>query len=185
MLGFISYSRFYKTNQLRIKGSSIIRDLPENNVLFVANHQTYFADAAAMLHVFYSSLNGNDNIDDCSYLWHLKLNIYFIAAKETMQSGWLPKIFSYAGAVSVQRTWRLRNKNINRNLNLNDVDNISKALNDGWVVTFPQGTTTSWAPVRKGTAHIIKKNKPIVVPVVINGFRDAFDKGINDQKERR
>ena len=77
MLGFISYSRFYKTNQLKIKGSSIIRDLPENNVLFVANHQTYFADAAAMLHVFYSSLNGNDNIDDCSYLWHLKL-IYIL-----------------------------------------------------------------------------------------------------------
>ena len=115
-----------------------------------------------------------------------KINIYFIAAKETMQSGWLPKIFSYAGAVSVQRTWRLRNKNINRNLNLNDVDNISKALNDGWVVTFPQGTTTSWAPVRKGTAHIIKKNKPIVVPVVINGFRDAFDKkGLMIRKKRR
>ena len=176
ILGFLSYSRFRKINQLKIQGSSIVRDLPEKNVLFVSNHQTYFADAAAMLHVFYSSLNGNDNIDDCSYLWHLKLNIYFIAAQETMQSGWLPKIFSYAGSISVQRTWRLRNENVNRNLNMNDVDNISKALNDGWVVTFPQGTTAPWAPIRKGTAHIIKKNKPLVVPVVIDGFRDAFDK---------
>ena len=47
---------------------------------------------------------------------------------------------------------------------------------DGWVITFPQGTTTPWKPLRKGTAHIIKKYKPIVVPVVIDGFRRSFDK---------
>tara|TARA_B100000945_G_scaffold195835_1_gene157441 strand:+ start:159 stop:896 length:738 start_codon:yes stop_codon:yes gene_type:complete len=176
ILGWLSYSRFQRINQLRIVGSSVIRDLPESNVLFVANHQTYFADAAAMLHVFNSSLNGNDNINDSSYLWRLKLNIYFVAAKETMLSGWLPKIFSYAGSISVQRTWRSRDENVKRKLNMNDIDNISTALNDGWVVTFPQGTTTPWAPVRKGTAHIIKKNKPLVVPIVIDGFRDAFDK---------
>ncbi|MDR9374296.1 MAG: 1-acyl-sn-glycerol-3-phosphate acyltransferase, partial [Schleiferiaceae bacterium] len=27
-----------------------------------------------------------------------------------------------------------------------------------------------------GTAHIIKETQPVVVPVVINGFRRAFDK---------
>ena len=31
-------------------------------------------------------------------------------------------------------------------------------------------------PVRKGTAHIIKKNKPVVIPIVIDGFRRSFDK---------
>jgi 1-acyl-sn-glycerol-3-phosphate acyltransferase len=30
--------------------------------------------------------------------------------------------------------------------------------------------------VRKGTAHIIKQYKPIVVPVRVDGFRKAFDK---------
>jgi lipopolysaccharide biosynthesis regulator YciM len=30
--------------------------------------------------------------------------------------------------------------------------------------------------LRKGTAHIIKKYKPVVVPVVIDGFRRSFDK---------
>ncbi|MCB0445425.1 MAG: 1-acyl-sn-glycerol-3-phosphate acyltransferase, partial [Gelidibacter sp.] len=31
-------------------------------------------------------------------------------------------------------------------------------------------------PIRKGTAHIIKRYKPIVVPIVIDGFRRSFDK---------
>ena len=44
------------------------------------------------------------------------------------------------------------------------------------MITFPQGTTTPWKPIRKGTAHIIKKYKPVVVPVVIDGFRRSFDK---------
>ena len=36
--------------------------------------------------------------------------------------------------------------------------------------------TTPFKPIRKGTAHIIKTFKPIVVPIVIDGFRRSFDK---------
>jgi hypothetical protein len=36
-------------------------------------------------------------------------------------------------------------------------------------ITF-QGTTKSFKPVRKGTAHIIKEHRPIVVPIIIDGF---------------
>ena len=46
----------------------------------------------------------------------------------------------------------------------------------GWVITFPQGTTTPFKPIRRGTAHIIRQNKPIVIPIVIDGFRRSFDK---------
>jgi len=59
---------------------------------------------------------------------------------------------------------------------MSDISMIGKALDDGWVITFPQGTTTPFKPIRKGTAHIIKKYKPIVVPIVIDGFRRSFDK---------
>ena len=59
---------------------------------------------------------------------------------------------------------------------MSDISNIGKALNDGWVITFPQGTTTPFKPIRKGTAHIIKRYKPIVIPIVIDGFRRSFDK---------
>mgnify|MGYP001553954036 CR=1 FL=1 len=59
---------------------------------------------------------------------------------------------------------------------MSDISSIAKALDDGWVITFPQGTTTPFKPIRKGTAHIIKRYKPIVVPIVIDGFRRSFDK---------
>jgi 1-acyl-sn-glycerol-3-phosphate acyltransferase len=67
---------------------------------------------------------------------------------------------------------------------MSDISNIGKALNDGWVITFPQGTTTPFKPIRKGTAHIIKRYKPVVVPIVIDGFRRSFDKkGIRIKKK--
>ncbi|WP_297510762.1 lysophospholipid acyltransferase family protein [Flavobacterium sp.] len=177
--GTLTHRRYRGFNELQIEGSEIIRQLPDTNVLFISNHQTYFADVVAMFHVFNASLSGrNDNIKNVGYLWQPKLNIYYVAASETMRSGLLPKILAYAGAITVERTWRADGKDINEKkaVNPNDTDNIMKALEDGWVITFPQGTTKSFKPVRKGTAHIIKTHKPIVVPIVIDGFRRSFDK---------
>jgi 1-acyl-sn-glycerol-3-phosphate acyltransferase len=177
--GTLTHRWYRGFNELQIEGSEIIRQLPDTNVLFISNHQTYFADVVAMFHVFNASLSGrNDNIKNVGYLWQPKLNIYYVAASETMRSGLLPKILAYAGAITVERTWRADGKDINEKkaVNPNDTDNIMKALEDGWVITFPQGTTKSFKPVRKGTAHIIKTHKPIVVPIVIDGFRRSFDK---------
>ena len=170
---------------MQIEGSEIIKTLPETNVLFISNHQTYFADVVAMFHVFNAALSGrDDNIKNVGYLLNPKLNMYFVAAKETMKSGLLPKIFAYAGSISIERTWRASGENVNRQVKMSDISNINKALNDGWVITFPQGTTTPFKPIRKGTAHIIKHYKPIVVPIVIDGFRRSFDKkGIRVKKK--
>jgi 1-acyl-sn-glycerol-3-phosphate acyltransferase len=146
-------------------------------VLFISNHQTYFADVTAMFHVFNAALKGRENnIKNVFYLWQPKLNIYYVAAKETMQEGLLPRILAYVGAITVERTWRAEGKDVQRDVNPNDTENIKIALEDGWVITFPQGTTRSFKPVRKGTAHIIKQHKPIVVPIVIDGFRRSFDR---------
>lgn len=185
IFGVVTHSRYNSFNNLKIEGSDIIRQLPENNVLFVANHQTYFADVAAMLHVFNASLKGRvDSLKNIGYLWNPKLNVYYVAASETMKSGILPKILSYIGAVKVDRTWREKGKDIQREVKQSDVENIGIALKDGWVITFPQGTTSPWKPIRKGTAHLIKQYKPIVVPIVIDGFRRSFDKkGINIKKK--
>ncbi|QWX84681.1 1-acyl-sn-glycerol-3-phosphate acyltransferase [Cellulophaga sp. HaHaR_3_176] len=177
LLAIISHRRYKGFNTLEIEGAEIIRNLPDRNVLFVSNHQTYFADVVAMFHVFNASLKGRDNnIKNIGYIWNPKLNMYYVAAAETMKASLLTKIMAYAGSVSVQRTWRAEGKDVNRQVKMSDISNIGKALDDGWVVTFPQGTTTPWKPLRKGTAHIIKKYKPIVVPVVIDGFRRSFDK---------
>ena len=176
-LGYLTHRRYRGFNELKIEGSKILNSLPDSNVLFVSNHQTYFADVVAMLHVFNASLHGrNDTIKNIGYLWNPKLNIYYVAAKETMRSGLLPKILSYAGSIPIERTWREGGRDIKRDVNLSDITNISLALKDGWVITFPQGTTTPFKPIRKGTAHLIKQFKPLVVPIVIDGFRRSFDK---------
>ena len=130
-----------------------------------------------MFHVFNASLSGRiDNIKNVGYLWSPKLNIYYVAAKETMHAGLLPRILAYAGSVSIERTWRESGMEVKRQVKMSDISNIGLSLNDGWVITFPQGTTKPFKPVRKGTAHIIKHYKPIVVPIVIDGFRRSFDK---------
>ena len=175
----LTHRRYRGFNELQIDGSEIIKNLPDTNVLFISNHQTYFADVVAMFHVFNASLKGReDSIKNLGYIWQPKLNVYYVAAKETMEAGLLPRIMAYVGAITVERTWRAKGKDVTekREVNPNDTENIRIALNDGWVITFPQGTTKSFKPVRKGTAHIIKTYKPIVIPIVIDGFRRSFDK---------
>ena len=177
LIGVLTHRRFRGFNELQIEGSEIIKNLPDRNVLFVSNHQTYFADVTAMFHVFNASLSGRvDSIKNVGYLWQPKLNIYYVAAKETMKAGLLPRIMAYAGAVSIDRTWRSKGQDVNRQVKMSDISNIGKALDDGWLITFPQGTATPFKPIRRGTAHIIKQHRPIVIPIVIDGFRRSFDK---------
>ena len=185
ILGVVTHRRFRGFNELQIDGSEVLKNLPDTNVLFISNHQTYFTDVVAMFHVFNASLNGrDDSIKNVGYLWNPKLNLYYVAAKETMKAGLLPKILAYVGSVSIERTWRAEGQDVNRQVKMSDISNIGKALNDGWVITFPQGTTTPFKPIRKGTAHIIKRYKPVVVPIVIDGFRRSFDKkGIRIKKK--
>ena len=177
LMGVLSHRRFKGINKLQIRGSEQIKSLPDKNVLFISNHQTYFADAAAIVHVINASMKGReDSIKNVGYMWMPKLNLYFIAAKETMNKGFLPRVLSYAGSIPIERTWKENGENLKREVQAKDISSIEKALADGWVITFPQGTTTPWKPVRKGTAHIIVKNKPTVIPIVIDGFRRSFDK---------
>ena len=177
IIGFLSYRRFKGINSLEITGTKNLKGLPKNNVLFISNHQTYFADATAIIHVINASLKGRtDSINNIGYIWSPMLNLYFIAAKETMNDGLLPKILSYAGSIPIERTWRSKGQNLKRPVNEDNIKSIDLALEDGWVITFPQGTTTAFKPVRKGTAHMILKNKPTVIPIVIDGFRRSFDK---------
>ncbi len=177
IMGGLTHRRYRGFNELKIEGSEIFKDLPDNGVLFVSNHQTYFADVVAMFHVFNASLSGRtDSIKNVGYLWQPKMNLYYVAAKETMQAGLLARVLAYAGAITVERTWREKGKEVNRQVKMSDITNISRALEDGWVITFPQGTTKPFKPIRKGTAHIIRQYKPIVIPIVIDGFRRSFDK---------
>jgi len=184
ILGIVTYRRLNIVNKMNVEGMEILRDLPRQNVLFVSNHQTYFADVFALNHIFSSDKWRLKNINFPIYLLMPRVRSYYIAAEETMRNGFLPKLFSYAGAVTVKRAWRSNGKTVKRNSDVRAPAKIKAALNHGWVINFPQGTTTPDAPIRKGSASLIKSLQPIVVPVKIDGFSDAFDKKGLKFKER-
>ena len=177
MFGAVANARFRNLFNTELRGTEIIRQLPMKNVLFVSNHQTYFADVTLMIIAISSAKNGfKDRIGPLYHLLNANFRVYFVAAKETMKKSLLTKAMTKAGGILVQRTWKKEGRSANLKVDTKDSDLIGKALTDGWVITFPQGTTTPFVRGRKGTAHIIKKHKPLVIPVVLDGFRRSFDK---------
>jgi 1-acyl-sn-glycerol-3-phosphate acyltransferase len=118
------------------------------------------------------------------YLLNPFVDVNFVAAEETMKDNLLTRLFTLAGAITIKRTWRSKGVDIKRDVDPKDFENIYAALKKRWVLTFPQGTTKPFAPGRKGTAYIIKEMKPVVVPIVINGFWRAFNrKGLMFKKK--
>jgi 1-acyl-sn-glycerol-3-phosphate acyltransferase len=184
-VGILSYPGLALINRISISGTEHLKGLPKQNVLFVSNHQTYFADVITFLHIFCAVKWRKENkLGIPYYLLNPFTNVYYVAAEETMKGSFLSRIFSLAGAITVKRTWRANGEEVQRNVDTADTSKINEALSDSWVITFPQGTTKPFAPGRKGTAHIIKQNRPIVVPVVINGFWRAFTKkGLSFKKK--
>ena len=177
IVGVISYPMLAVVNKLKIEGTENIESLPKGNVLFVSNHQTYFADVITFLHIFCAvKWRRRNRLGFPWYLLNPFTNVYYVAAEETMKGSWISRFFALGGALTVKRTWRADGNEVRRGLDPSDTRKIQRALSGSWVITFPQGTTKPFAPARKGTAYIIKNHRPVVVPVVINGFWRAFNK---------
>jgi 1-acyl-sn-glycerol-3-phosphate acyltransferase len=177
IVGIFSYPGLMIVNKLKIYGTENIEKLPKQNVLFVSNHQTYFADVITFLHIFCAvKWRKRNRLGLPYYLLNPFTRVYYVAAEETMKSSWISRLFTLAGALTVKRTWKKDGADVRRGLDPSDTRKIQRALNSAWVITFPQGTTKPFAPGRKGTAYIIKLMKPVVVPVVIQGFWRAFNK---------
>lgn len=177
VVGAATYPGLAMINKIKIEGTENLKNLPRHNVLFVSNHQTYFADVITFIHIFCAIKWRKENkLGLPYYLLNPFTNVFFVAAEETMNGSLISRIFKLAGALTVKRTWRAEGKDVNRKREEGDTQKIDQALEKSWVITFPQGTTKPFAPGRRGTAHIIKNNQPIVIPVVINGFWRAFNK---------
>lgn len=173
----VSYPGLAIVNKLKISGTEHLSQLPKKNVLFVSNHQTYFADVITFLHIFCAvKWRKKNRLGLPYYLLNPFTHVNYVAAEETMKGNWISRLFLLAGGLTVKRTWRAEGKEVRRGLDPSDTRKITRALDNNWVITFPQGTTKPFAPGRKGTALIIKQTKPVVVPVVINGFWRAFNK---------
>ncbi len=177
IVGVVSYPGLMIINKLKISGTENIENLPPRNVLFVSNHQTYFADVITFLHIFCAvKWRKRNKLGLPYYLLNPFTSVYYVAAEETMKSSWISRLFTIAGAITVKRTWKKDGNEKLRGLDTSDTRKIHRALGKAWVITFPQGTTKPFAPGRKGTAYIIKLTQPVVIPVVIQGFWRAFDK---------
>ena len=176
-IGIFSYPGLCIFNKLKVIGMEKLKPLPKQKVLFVSNHHTYFADVITLVHIFCAAKWGKKRGLGIPYYLLLPFTrVRYVAADATMKSSFLSKIFTLAGAITVKRTWAPNTGEQRNSINPGDTRNILKALEENWVITFPQGTTKEFAAGRKGTAYVIKQVKPIVIPVVINGFRTAFDK---------
>ncbi len=176
-IGICSYPGLSLLNRLQITGMEKLHKLPKNNVLFVSNHQTYFADVITFLHIFCAVKWGKKSKLGIPYylLWPFT-RVKYVAAEETMKRNWMSRLFSLAGAITVRRTWNMDSHEKRKGLDPRDTRKITREMERNWIITFPQGTTKPFAPGRKGTAFLIKQCKPLVIPVVIDGFSTAFDK---------
>src|SRR6476469_7841299 len=113
VVGFFTYPMLAVVNSINIEGTSILRKLPKQNVLFVSNHQTYFADVMMFIHIFCAVKWRRENrLGIPFYLLNPFTNVYFVAAEETMNGSFLTRLFKLAGAVTVKRTWRAEGKEV-------------------------------------------------------------------------
>ena len=177
VIGSISFPGLAIINKLQINGMEKLKKLPRNNVLFVSNHQTYFAKVICFLHIFCAvSWRKKNGLGVPYYLLWPYTRVQFVSAEETMKKNLMSKIFALAGSIMIKRVWVDDAKEVRKGLDPSDTRKITRALEKNWVITFPQGTTTPFVPGRKGTAFIVKHHKPVVIPVVVNGFSKAFDK---------
>lgn len=177
IVGSVSYPGLNIINRLKIEGTEHLRGLPKKNVLFVSNHQTYFAEVIAFLHIFCAvKWRKKNKLGIPYYLLNPFTGVFFVSAAETMKASWLTRLFELAGSITVKRTWNEGSKEVRQGLDVSDTRKIDRALKSSWVINFPQGTTKPYAPGRKGTVLLIRQNKPIVIPIIISGFNKAFDK---------
>ena len=177
LVGSFYYPRLMWTNKLKIEGTEHIENLPRKNVLFVSNHQTYFAEVITFLHIFCAVKWGKKNrLGVPYYLLNPFTSVYFVSAAETMKKTWVTRLFELAGSITVKRTWSEGSTEVRQGLDPSDTRKIERALRRSWIINFPQGTTKSFAPGRRGTAFLIKQTKPIVIPINVSGFNVAFDK---------
>src|SRR5215211_5212063 len=137
IVGIATYPGIAIVNKLKISGTEHIANLPRKNVLFVSNHQTYFADVITFLHIFCAvKWRRRNRLGFPIYLLNPFTNVYYVAAEETMKGSWISKLFTLGGALTVKRTWRSEGTEVRRGLDPSDTRKITRALESNWVITF-------------------------------------------------
>src|SRR6478752_3344311 len=81
VVGVITYPGLAIVNKLQISGTEHIANLPRKKVLFVSNHQTYFADVITFIHIFCAvKWRKRNKLGIPYYLLNPFTNVYYVAA---------------------------------------------------------------------------------------------------------
>jgi 1-acyl-sn-glycerol-3-phosphate acyltransferase len=151
-------------NDVHVEGDEILSELPRRNVVFLANHQTYFMEALAFFDLVY--VRHQFPLEDPI--------LRFSAAEETMKKNLLTALMTLAGGVTFRRSFRDGGADVQRAVDLDGVARVQKAISDGWLLHFPAGTTRKRAPLRAGVARLLHQTRAIGVPVRVDGFRQVL-----------
>ena len=95
----------------------------------------------------------------------------FSAAQETMSKNPLTLVMKAAGAVTLRRSFREGDRDVNRPVDLEGAERVEGAIRSGWLLHYPAGTTRKGAPLRPGVAKILHNTRAVAVPVRVDGFR--------------
>jgi 1-acyl-sn-glycerol-3-phosphate acyltransferase len=151
-------------NDVHVEGDEVLKELPRRNVVFLANHQTYFLEAIAFF--------------DLVYVRHqMPLEspiVRFSAAEETMKQNLLTKLMTLAGGVTFRRNFREAGEDVRRAVDLDGVARVEEAIQDGWLLHFPAGTTKKGAPLRGGVTRLLHNTKAVALPMRVDGFRELL-----------
>lgn len=151
-------------NDVQVEGDGVLKTLPRRNVVFLANHQTYFLEALAFFDLVYvrHQLPLEDPV------------LRFSAAEETMKKNLLTKLMTVVGGVTFRRSFREGGLDVQRPVDLDGVARVVDAIRDGWLLHFPAGTTKKGAPLRSGVSRLLHNTKAVALPVRVDGFRELL-----------
>jgi hypothetical protein len=143
------YPIFRWRHPLTLHGAEHLKSLPPRGVLFVSNHQTYFTDAIAMHQAFSAALSGRAEVNGPPGI-HPPAPHGNVLRRGPRDHGLGldPRLLAKRGAICVDRSWKEGETVVQREVDLTGFSDIGRALSQGWVINFPQGTTRPFAPGR-------------------------------------
>jgi 1-acyl-sn-glycerol-3-phosphate acyltransferase len=162
-VGF-SVPYFAILNDVHVEGDEVLPELPRRNVVFLANHQTYFLEAVTFFDLVY--VRHQMPLEDPV--------LRFSAAEETMKKNLLTKLMALAGGVTFRRSFREGGVDVKRAVDLEGVERVEEAIREGWLLHFPAGTTRKGAPLRAGVSRLLHRTQAVALPVRVDGFRELL-----------
>jgi hypothetical protein len=151
-------------NDVHVEGDEVLKDLPRRNVVFLANHQTYFLEALSFFDLVY--VRHQFPLEDPV--------LRFSAAEETMKKNLLTRLMTLVGGVTFRRSFRDGGVDVRRPVDLDGVARVEEAIRQGWLLHFPAGTTKKGAPLRAGVSRLLHSTRAVALPVRVDGFRDLL-----------